>query len=182
MGPAELQYLTSNSNVLYTRRQLCYLIEELSIILLDAQCMLLSNTLRRAQKRTLTNQPNLYTIWAMADLSRTLPLERSSVQSAHKRIKEHIHLTPVLTSTTLSILASTPQIPETLIGTPFEGQRPAHPRINFFFKCENYQRTGAFKVRGAFHALSRLSNAELAKGVVTHSSGKAFTYGISWLI
>lgn len=122
----------------------------------------------------------------MADLSRTLPLERSSVQSAHERIKEHIQLTPVLTSTILSNLASTPQKPEALVGTPFEGQIPAHPRIHFFFKCENYQRIGAFKIRGAFHALSRLSPEELAKGVVTHSSGNhaqalalaARTYGI----
>lgn len=112
----------------------------------------------------------------MADLSMTLPLERSSVQSAHERIKQHIKLTPVLTCTTLSNLASTPQTPEALVGTPFEGQRSAHPRINFFFKCENYQRNGAFKIRGAFHALSRLSQEELAKGVVTHSSGETFSY------
>lgn len=109
----------------------------------------------------------------MAHLSKTLPLNRSSVQSAHERIKEHIKLTPVLTSTTLSNLASTPQTQEALNGTPFEGQTPSHPRIKFFFKCENYQRIGAFKVRGAFHALSRLSEDELARGVVTHSSGEA---------
>lgn len=40
-----------------------------------------------------------------------------------------------------------------------------------FFKCENLQRIGAFKFRGAYNALSRLSDAEKAKGVVTHSSG-----------
>lgn len=117
----------------------------------------------------------------MAQLSRTLPLERSSVQSAHERIKKHIYRTPVQTSTTLSNLASTPQTQEALIDTPFEGQRPSHPRIKFFFKCENYQRIGAFKIRGAFHALSRLSENELARGVVTHSSGKALSYTISWL-
>ena len=111
----------------------------------------------------------------MAHLSGTLPLKRSSVQSAHERIKDHIHLTPVLTSTTLSNLASTPQTSEALIGTAFEGQRPAHPRIHFFFKCENYQRIGAFKIRGAFHALSQLSKDELARGVVTHSSGEALS-------
>lgn len=111
----------------------------------------------------------------MAHLSKTLPLNRSSVQSAHERIKEHIKFTPVLTSTTLSNLASTPQAQEALNGTPFEGQRPAHPRIKFFFKCENYQRIGAFKIRGAFHALSRLSEDELARGVVTHSSGGAIS-------
>jgi len=107
----------------------------------------------------------------MAALDKTLPLQRSSVQSAHDRIKDHIHLTPVFTSTTLSHLASTPQTPEALVDTPWEGQRPAHPKINLFFKCENYQRIGAFKIRGAFHALSRLSEEELARGVVTHSSG-----------
>lgn len=113
----------------------------------------------------------------MADLSRTLPLKRSSVQSAHERIKEHIHLTPVLTSMTLSNLASTPQTSKALVGTPFEGQRPAHPRINFFFKSENYQRIGAFKIRGAFYALSQLTEEELARGVVTHSSGKRYREG-----
>lgn len=109
-------------------------------------------------------------------IGNTLPLERSSVLSAHELIKPHIHLTPVLTSTTLSDLASTPQSPEALIGTPFEGQNPAHPRIHFFFKCENYQRIGAFKSRGAFHALSRLSREELSRGVVTHSSGASETF------
>ena len=108
----------------------------------------------------------------MAHISRTQPLKRSSVQSAHERIKKHIHLTPVYTSSTLSNLASTPQTPEALIGTPFEGQSPAHPRVKFFFKCETHQRIGAFKIRGAFHALSRLSKDELARGVVTHSSGE----------
>lgn len=107
----------------------------------------------------------------MADIKRTLPLERSSVQAAHELIKPHIHLTPVLTSTTLSTLASTPQALEALTGTPYAGRTPAHPRINFFFKCENYQRIGAFKVRGAFHALMRLSDEERARGVVTTSSG-----------
>ena len=107
----------------------------------------------------------------MAALESTPPLTRSSVQAAHERIKKDIHLTPVLTCTTLSDLASTPQTPEALVGTPWEGQRPAHPKIKFFFKCENFQRIGAFKIRGAFHALSRLSREELERGVVTHSSG-----------
>ena len=107
----------------------------------------------------------------MADITKTLPLKRSSVQAAHAQIKKNVHRTPVLTSTTLSELASTPQTPEALVGTPFEGQTPARPKINFFFKCENYQRIGAFKIRGAFHALSRLDKEELARGVVTHSSG-----------
>ena len=40
-----------------------------------------------------------------------------------------------------------------------------------YFKCENLQRIGAFKFRGAYNALSRLSSAEKGQGVVTHSSG-----------
>lgn len=107
----------------------------------------------------------------MADRSKTLPLTRESVKSAHSLIEPYIHRTAVLTSTTLSNLSSTPQTPESLVGTPFEGQEPARPKINLFFKCENYQRIGAFKSRGAFHALSRLGDKEVQKGVVTHSSG-----------
>ncbi|KAF2194926.1 tryptophan synthase beta subunit-like PLP-dependent enzyme [Zopfia rhizophila CBS 207.26] len=112
----------------------------------------------------------------MGSLERTLPLTRSSVLEAHNLIKPYIHLTPVLTNTTLSTLASTPQPPDALKGTQWEGQEPAKPKIRLFFKCENFQRIGAFKVRGAFHAVGRLVE-ELGleevrrKGVVTHSSG-----------
>ncbi|KAF8536469.1 tryptophan synthase beta subunit-like PLP-dependent enzyme [Trichophaea hybrida] len=79
------------------------------------------------------------------------PLSRASVIAAHELIAPHIHKTPVLTSLTLS----------TLLG----------PNIKVFLKCENFQKTGAFKIRGATHALARLSDKELRKGVVTHSSG-----------
>jgi threonine dehydratase len=101
-------------------------------------------------------------------------LTRENVIEAHSRIKPFIHLTPILTSTTLSTLASTPQLAETLKGTPYEGREPAKPKIRFFFKCENYQKIGAFKARGAFHALSRLTDEQLARGVCTHSSGKSY--------
>ncbi|KAI9694804.1 MAG: hypothetical protein M1822_000420 [Bathelium mastoideum] len=107
----------------------------------------------------------------MADISRCLPLTRASVQQAHERIKPFIHLTPVTTCTTLSRLASTPQSTSALIGTPYEGQKPAEPKINLYFKCENQQKIGAFKARGANHALSRLTEEELERGVITHSSG-----------
>lgn len=109
----------------------------------------------------------------MAEITESLPLKRSSVEAAHAAIKEYIHYTPVLTSQTISKLASTPQSPEALVGTAFEGQTPARPKIRLFFKCENYQKVGAFKSRGAFHALSRLSQEQLSKGVVTHSSGES---------
>lgn len=107
----------------------------------------------------------------MAKSGVDLPLERASVEAAYEAIKEHIHCTSVVTSRTMNELASTPQPPEALIGTMCEGRNPAHPKIRLFFKCENYQRIGAFKSRGAFHALSLLSGEELSRGVVTHSSG-----------
>ena len=107
-------------------------------------------------------------------------LTRASVEAAHALIKPHIHDTPVLTNTTLTNLANTRQAPEALQRTQWEGQEPAHPRVKLFFKCENLQRIGAFKVRGAFHAVTRLIEKEgleqvQRKGVVTHSSGTSTT-------
>ncbi|KAI9740932.1 MAG: hypothetical protein M1818_004538 [Claussenomyces sp. TS43310] len=118
----------------------------------------------------------------MADPSKSPPLTRSSVIAAHELVKPHVHYTPVLSNTTLTHLASTPQTPGALEGTEWAGRRPAHPTLRLWFKCENLQRVGAFKVRGAFHALERLKASEddwegekgrerRSKGVVTHSSG-----------
>jgi len=88
-------------------------------------------------------------------------LTRDNVLEAHSLIRAHIHRTPVLTSTTLSTLASTPLTPDA----------PAQPAVKLHLKAENFQRIGAFKIRGATHALERLSDEELKRGVVTHSSG-----------
>lgn len=107
----------------------------------------------------------------MADILKTLPLQRSSIQSAHELIKPYIHLTPVLTSNTISTLASAPQSVKALTDTPYDGRAPEHPHMNLFFKCENLQRVGAFKARGAFHALLRLSDEDRSRGVMTTSSG-----------
>ncbi|KAJ7447948.1 IlvA, threonine dehydratase [Mycena galericulata] len=115
----------------------------------------------------------------MADPSTSPPLTRASVQEALKLIEPYIHKTPVLTNTTLSKLASTPRtLAELEGGTPWAGRTPAKPLIRFWFKCENFQRIGAFKIRGAFHAIERLKrdptwadNGGREKGVVTHSSG-----------
>jgi threonine dehydratase len=68
---------------------------------------------------------------------------------AHERIKPHIHRTPVLTSTYFNELTG----------------------AELFFKCENFQKAGAFKVRGASNAVFGLSDAMAARGVATHSSG-----------
>ena len=71
------------------------------------------------------------------------------MQAAHARIKPYIHRTPVLTSSYLNAL----------------------PGAELFFKCENFQKAGAFKVRGASNAVFGLSEEDAAKGVCTHSSG-----------
>ncbi|KAF1813774.1 IlvA, threonine dehydratase [Eremomyces bilateralis CBS 781.70] len=99
------------------------------------------------------------------------PLIRSEAQKTHLLIRDFIKRTPILTCTTLSALASTPQSAEALARTEWIGRDPARPKINLFFKCENLQTIGAFKLRGATSFLQRLGDEELAKGVVTHSSG-----------
>ena len=71
------------------------------------------------------------------------------VLSAATRIAPHAQVTPLLRSRTLDELCG----------------------AQLFFKCENLQRGGAFKFRGAYHALSRLPPAEARRGVVTFSSG-----------
>lgn len=75
--------------------------------------------------------------------------ELSDIQSAHSRIRPFIHWTPVLTSGLLN----------------------KHFNCELFFKCENLQKVGAFKFRGATNAVLSLTAAERARGVVTHSSG-----------
>ena len=96
---------------------------------------------------------------------------------AHKLILSHVHYTPVLTNKTLNRLASTPQKLAADQGqTP--GTRSANPVIRLWFKCENMQRMGAFKARGAFHAIEKLKqepgwieNGGKEKGVVGYSAG-----------
>lgn len=76
-------------------------------------------------------------------------LTLDDVRAAHDRIRPYIHRTPVLTSTFLNDLTG----------------------ARLYFKCENFQKAGAFKVRGACNAVFGLSDAMAAKGVATHSSG-----------
>lgn len=111
----------------------------------------------------------------MASLSICPPLTRDSVIQARQLIRSHIHLTPVLTNKTLSRMASTPRDPAA-IGS---GRTPARPILRLWFKCENMQRTGAFKARGAFHAIKRLQqepgwleSGGKEKGVVGYSAGE----------
>lgn len=108
----------------------------------------------------------------MADLSKCPPLTRAAVEAAHLAIKPYIHKTPVLTCETLSNLASGSGGSHDQHLEAQDTGIQAQPHMKLFFKCENYQRVGAFKARGAFHALSRLTDEELKNGVVTHSSGE----------
>src|SRR5579871_2678406 len=73
----------------------------------------------------------------------------AAIRAAHERIRPFIHRTPVLTSTAINEIA----------------------RAKVYFKCENLQKVGAFKFRGACNAVFSLSDADAARGVVTHSSG-----------
>ncbi len=112
----------------------------------------------------------------MADISTTAPLNRASVQAAHAIVAPHVHRTPVVASQTLTTLASTPQAD--LSNTRFAGRTPTKPTLRLWFKCENLQRIGAFKARGAFHAVGKLLQEDSwvqgggkEHGVATHSSG-----------
>ena len=71
------------------------------------------------------------------------------IAAAHERIKPQAKRTPVLTSSTVD----------------------AHVGAKVFFKCENFQRMGAFKFRGAFNALSQLNPEQRKRGVIAFSSG-----------
>ena len=73
----------------------------------------------------------------------------SDIQLAHKKIASYIHRTPVLTNKQVDKRAG----------------------ANVFFKCENFQKVGAFKFRGASNAVFSLPEKRVARGIATHSSG-----------
>ena len=74
---------------------------------------------------------------------------KEEIANAHERISSFIHRAPVLSNQTMNGLAG----------------------AELFFKCENFQKVGAFKFRGATNAILQLSEDEKRNGVVTHSSG-----------
>jgi threonine dehydratase len=78
-----------------------------------------------------------------------LAVSYDDVVAAHERIGAAVHRTPVLTSTAADAAAG----------------------AELFFKCENFQRVGAFKFRGAYNAISQFSAARRTAGVVAYSSG-----------
>ncbi|TNE69710.1 MAG: pyridoxal-phosphate dependent enzyme [Bacteroidetes bacterium] len=76
-------------------------------------------------------------------------MEKSQLLDCYTKIRPYIHRTPVMTSRLLNEMAG----------------------ADLYFKCENLQRMGAFKMRGAIHAVLNLSPEQQSRGVVTHSSG-----------
>jgi len=74
---------------------------------------------------------------------------RKELQSASRRIRKYIHRTPVLTSESINEMTG----------------------AKIYFKCENFQKTGSFKVRGAANAILSISKEDAKRGVITHSSG-----------
>src|SRR2546429_6907529 len=77
------------------------------------------------------------------------PPSWEAILAAHARIAPRIHRTPVLRSTSLNAMTG----------------------AQLFFKCENLQKTGSFKIRGASNAILSLTEQEAARGIVTQSSG-----------
>lgn len=77
------------------------------------------------------------------------PPSKQEIIKAHERIRKQIHRTPILTSSSLNSISG----------------------CELFFKCENFQKVGAFKFRGASNAVLSLSEEDFKKGVATHSSG-----------
>lgn len=71
------------------------------------------------------------------------------IKAARERLKGRAHVTPVMVSRTLNRMVG----------------------AEVFFKCENFQKIGAFKFRGAFNAIAQLSDAQKEKGIITYSSG-----------
>jgi threonine dehydratase len=76
-------------------------------------------------------------------------ITREAIEQAEKIIKPYIHRTPVLTNKSINELTG----------------------IDFYFKCENFQKIGAFKIRGGMNATLSLNPAQLKNGIATHSSG-----------
>ncbi len=78
-----------------------------------------------------------------------MSITKPDIEQAHERIKPFIHKTPVLTCNTINQLAG----------------------AELFFKCENFQKIGAFKIRGGINAALTLPKEKMANGIATHSSG-----------
>ena len=78
-----------------------------------------------------------------------MKIAKASIEAAAIRIAPYIHNTPIMTCKSINALYG----------------------LDLYFKCENFQKIGAFKIRGGMNASLQLTRAQLEKGVATHSSG-----------
>lgn len=78
-----------------------------------------------------------------------MKITKETIEKAAERIAPYIHATPILTNKSINELAG----------------------LDLYFKCENFQKIGAFKIRGGMNASLQLNSEQLSKGVATHSSG-----------
>lgn len=86
----------------------------------------------------------------MCHVNQTIPMVGlQDIYAAHERIRDYVLWTPVMTSSTIDKFTNS----------------------QVFFKCENFQRAGAFKFRGALNTVSQLTQEERKRGVIAHSSG-----------
>jgi len=76
-------------------------------------------------------------------------ITKETIEKAAERIAPYIHSTPILTNKSINELSG----------------------LDLYFKCENFQKIGAFKIRGGMNASLQLNPAQLSKGIATHSSG-----------
>ena len=83
-------------------------------------------------------------------------MHKEAILASHQRIQPFIHRTPVLSSRGINEIVG----------------------AKLLFKCENFQKMGAFKMRGAINAIQNLTSKQKENGVVTHSSGN-FAQAIS---
>lgn len=79
----------------------------------------------------------------------SVDITKQTIIDAHERIKPYVHRTPVMTSETINEIAG----------------------CTIFFKCENFQKVGAFKARGAMNAALQVTPEQRTKGITAHSSG-----------
>ncbi len=78
-----------------------------------------------------------------------MKISKESIESAAARIAPYIHTTPIMTNKSINELSG----------------------LDLYFKCENFQKIGAFKIRGGMNASLQLTPEQMEKGVATHSSG-----------
>lgn len=91
-------------------------------------------------------------------------IEIDAIRKAYSIIREQAYITPV---------HKCPEVSKEVQDAIFDDHDAKVPILELFFKCENVQKAGSFKFRGAYHFLSQLSEKALRAGIVSYSTGKA---------